>query len=220
MFLNDSFGHQPGLKVTYHHHEQAAAMAAEGFARTKNKPSAVCVTTGPGGTNAMTGCLGAYTSSIPVLFFSGQVRYETSIPSTGLDLRIMGIQEFQIINAVRSMTKFAETVIDPNEIRYYLEKALFIATHGRPGPVWLDIPLNVQGAMIETEDLKGFSEQEVGTEFPGSVPDDVIDLVYEKAQCFKAASDPGWKGTPIIRRIGAIRQICPRVADPCYYRDE
>jgi len=80
MFLNDSFGHQESLTVTYHHHEQAAAMAAEGYARTKNQPSAVCVTTGPGGTNALTGCLCAYTGSIPVLFFSGQVRYETSIP--------------------------------------------------------------------------------------------------------------------------------------------
>ena len=185
MFLNDSFGHQPGLKVTYHHHEQAAAMAAEGYARTKIKPSAVCVTTGPGGTNAMTGCLGAYTSSIPVLFFSGQVRYETSIPSTGLDLRIMGIQEFQIVNAVRSMTKFAETVIDPNEIRYFLERALYIATHGRPGPVWLDIPLNVQGATIETENLEGFSEQEVGTELPSPVPDDVINLVYKRLNASK-----------------------------------
>jgi len=180
MFLNDSFGHQEGLTVTYHHHEQAAAMAAEGYARTKNQPSAVCVTTGPGGTNALTGCLCAYTGSIPVLFFSGQVRYETSIPGTGLDLRIMGIQEYQIVESVKPMTKFAETIIEPSWIRYYLEKALFIATHGRPGPVWLDIPLDVQGATVETDDLQGFQQEELASTLPEPVPDEVIDLVYEK----------------------------------------
>lgn len=180
MFLNDSFGHKEGLSVTYHHHEQAAAMAAEGFSRFRNKPAAVCITTGPGGTNALTGCLCAYTGSIPVLFISGQVRYDTSIPSTGLDIRIMGVQEFQIINAVKSLTKFAVTVTEPMDIRYYLEKALYIATHGRPGPVWLDIPLNVQTAVIETTNLKGFVEQEYERELTGPISDDVIDNVYEK----------------------------------------
>lgn len=185
MFLNDSFGHKEGLSVIYHHHEQAAAMAAEGFSRTKNKPAAVCVTSGPGGTNALTGCLCAYTGSIPVMFFSGQVRYDTSIPKSGLNLRIMGVQEFQIINAVESMTKFAEMIIEATDIRYLLEKALFVATHGRPGPVWLDIPLDVQGSMIETDDLIGFSEKELKQELPGSIPHDFIDLVYDKLMSAK-----------------------------------
>jgi len=180
VFLNDSFGHKEGLTVTYHHHEQAAAMAGEGFARTKNEPAAVCITSGPGGTNALTGCLCAYTGSIPVLFFSGQVRYATTVQSTGLDLRIMGVQEFPIVDTVKRMTKYAEMVIAPQRIRYDLEKALFLATHGRPGPVWLDIPLDVQTAIIETEDLIGFHENEQQSELPPEIPIEIIQEVYDR----------------------------------------
>jgi len=180
VFLNDSFGHKEGLTVTYHHHEQAAAMAGEGFARTKNEPAAVCITSGPGGTNALTGCLCAYTGSIPVLFFSGQVRYATTVQSTGLDLRIMGVQEFPIVDTVKRMTKYAEMVIAPQRIRYDLEKALFLATHGRPGPVWLDIPLDVQTAIIETDDLIGFHENEQQSELPPEIPIEIIQEVYDR----------------------------------------
>ncbi|MDD3410593.1 MAG: thiamine pyrophosphate-binding protein [Eubacteriales bacterium] len=160
MHLNDAFGHNAGLHCLYNHHEQACAIAAEAYARLHNKPALCCVTTGPGGTNAMTGVVGGWLDSIPMLVVSGQVRYDTTARSTGLPLRAMGDQEFDITKAVSSMTKYCEMVIDKNRIRYCAEKALYLATHGRPGPCWLDIPLNVQGAMIETDELVGFDPAE------------------------------------------------------------
>ena len=160
MHLNDAFGHQEGLKCLYQHHEQACAIAAESYARMENKMALLCVTTGPGGTNALTGVVGAYLDSIPMLVISGQVRYDTTARYTGLNLRAVGDQEFDICKAVDSMTKYCEMVIDPNKIKYCLEKAMYIAKHGRPGPCWLDIPLNVQGSYIETEQLERYIPEE------------------------------------------------------------
>ena len=154
MYLNDSFGSNKRLKCYYNHHEQACAIAAESYARINNEIALVCVTTGPGGTNALTGVVGGWLDSIPMLIISGQVRYDTLSVSTGLPLRAMGDQEFMITNAVKSMTKYCELVVDPKKIKYCLQKALFLAKNGRPGPCWLDIPLNVQSAMIETDDLQ------------------------------------------------------------------
>ena len=180
MHLNDALGHQKGLKCIYNHHEQACSIAAESYARIHNKIAAVCVTTGPGGTNAITGVVGGYLDSIPMLVLSGQVRYDTTARSTGLNLRAMGDQEFDICKSVDSMTKYCEMVIDPNKIKYCLQKALHIATTGRPGPCWLDIPLNVQGAYIETEDLEEFDPQEYNKPLPvldSSVINNVIDKI-------------------------------------------
>ena len=160
MHLNDGLGHQPGLKCWYNHHEQASAIAAESYARIHNRIAALCVTTGPGGTNALTGVVGGWLDSIPMLVISGQVRYDTTARSTGLGIRAMGDQEFDITKAVDSMTKYCEMVIDPMRIRFCLEKALYLAQTGRPGPCWLDIPVNVQGAYIETDDLWGFDKDD------------------------------------------------------------
>ncbi len=151
MYLNDGLGHHPALRCIYNHHEQACAMAAESYARIHNRMAAVCVTTGPGGTNAITGVLGGWLDSVPMLVLSGQVRYDTTARSTGLNIRAMGDQEFDITRAVGCMTKYAEMVTDPARIRYCMEKAIYLAQSGRPGPCWLDIPLNIQGACIETE---------------------------------------------------------------------
>ena len=156
MHLNDALGHHEKLHCIYVHHEQAAAMAGEGYARITGKPSVVCVTTGPGGTNALTGVLGAYQDSIPMFVISGQVRLETTVESTGLELRQYGEQEYCIIKSVKPMTKYAKMIKDPYKIRYYLEKAYWNAMEGRKGPVWLDIPLNIQSAFIETENLTGY----------------------------------------------------------------
>ncbi len=156
MHLNDAFGHQPGLRCLYQHHEQACAMAAEVYARIHNKISLLCVTTGPGGTNAITGVVGGWLDSIPMLVISGQVRYDTTARWSGTGIRSMGDQEFDIIKAVSCMTKYSEMVTDPLRIRFCLEKALYLAKTGRPGPVWLDIPLDVQGAYVDTEKLAGF----------------------------------------------------------------
>lgn len=160
MHLNDSFGHQEGMEVTYNHHEQACAIAAECYARIHNRMAALCVTTGPGGTNAITGVLGAWLDSIPMFVVSGQVRYDWTARSSGLDIRAMGDQEFDICKSIDCMTKYSEMVIEPNRIRYCLEKALYLAASGRPGPVWLDIPLDVQAAMIEEEELIGFDKED------------------------------------------------------------
>lgn len=156
MHLNDALGHQEGLNCLYQHHEQACAIAAEAYARIHNKIGLLCVTTGPGGTNAITGVVGGWLDSIPMLILSGQVRYDTTARWTGLNIRAMGDQEFEITKAIDCMTKYSEMVIDPLRIRFCLEKALYLAQSGRPGPTWLDIPVNVQGAYIETDDLVGF----------------------------------------------------------------
>ena len=159
MHLNDALGHQKGMCCLYNHHEQACAMAAEAYARIEGRIAAVCVTTGPGGTNAITGVMGGWVDSIPMLVLSGQVRYDTTARWSGVGIRAMGDQEFDITKAVGCMTKYSEMVIDPLRIRYCLEKALYLALSGRPGPVWLDIPLDVQGAYVETGDLIGFSAE-------------------------------------------------------------
>ena len=160
MHLDDALGHQEGLCCIYNHHEQACAIAAEAYARIHNEIAALCVTTGPGGTNAITGVLGGWLDSIPMLILSGQVRYDTTARWSGVGIRAMGDQEFDICKSIDCMTKYSEMVIDPMRIRYCLEKALYLAKSGRPGPCWLDIPLNVQGAFVETEDLDGFDPED------------------------------------------------------------
>ena len=160
MHLNVALGHQKGLSCLYQHHEQACAMAAESYARIHNKIGLLCVTTGPGGTNAITGVVGGWLDSIPMLILSGQVRYDTTARWSGVGIRAMGDQEFDITKSIACMTKYSEMVIDPMRIRFCLEKALYLAQTKRPGPTWLDIPLNVQGAFVETEDLVGFDPED------------------------------------------------------------
>lgn len=181
MHLNDAFGHMEGMKCTYNHHEQACAMAAEGYARMLGKPALCCVTSGPGGTNALTGVLGGWVDSIPIFIVSGQVKRETTLWSTDVPLRQLGDQEYNIIDAAKTMTKYAQMVTEPLEIRYHLEKALFLALHGRPGPVWLDIPLDVQAAMVDTEELAGFDPALEGirekTIYDGSMTEKIIEKI-------------------------------------------
>ncbi len=185
MHLNDGLGHHPGLRCVYNHHEQACAIAAEAYARLNNQIAAVCVTTGPGGTNAITGVLGGWLDSIPMLVISGQVRFDTTARSTGLHLRAMGDQEFDIVKAVGCMCKFSEMVIQPERIRYCLEKALYLATRGRPGPSWLDIPLNVQAAVVDTDTLVGFDPAECPDAVPAPVPEDAIQEVIRRISAAK-----------------------------------
>lgn len=137
----------------FNHHEQACAMAAEAYAKACGKMAAVCVTSGPGATNTLTGVMGAWQDSIPMFVLSGQVRYEISIPKSGLNLRYRGIQEYQIVPAVQHMTKYAKMITDPKSIKAEVIKAYRIAMNGRKGPVWLDIPQDIQNAMVEEEEL-------------------------------------------------------------------
>ena len=157
MHLNDAFGHHEGLTCIYNHHEQACSIAAEGYARLTGKIAGCCVTSGPGGTNAITGVMGGYLDSIPMFVISGQVKRETTVWSVPeLPLRQLGDQEFPIVDAVSCMTKYAVMVTEPNDIMYHLEKAWYLANNGRKGPVWLDIPLDVQAAKVEEDTLKHF----------------------------------------------------------------
>lgn len=160
MFLNDAIGNNDKLNVVFNHHEQACSMAAEGYVRASGKLAAVCVTTGPGGTNAITGVLGAFQDNYPMIIISGQVRIPTTAYSTGLPLRFMGEQEHNIIDTVKPLTKYAITVWNPYDIKYELEKAIFLANDGRKGPCWVDIPLDVQSAVVEEENLKVFYKEE------------------------------------------------------------
>lgn len=204
MHLNDSLGHQKGLKCYYQHHEQACAMAAEAYARVNNKIALVCVTTGPGGTNAITGVVGGWLDSIPMLIISGQVRYDTMARSTGLDIRSMGDQEFDITGSISNMTKYCELVIDPNRIKYCLHKALTIASNGRPGPCWLDIPLNVQGAYVETGDLVDYEDRE----YMGTLPMDISDnLIIDIIHRISEAERPVFYAGNGIRLSGGFKEF-------------
>lgn len=167
MHLNDALGHKEGMHCTYNHHEQACAIAAEAYARVNNRIAALCVTTGPGGTNAITGVLGGWLDSVPMLVISGQVRYDTTARymnqfTDGLFLRAVGDQEYDITKSVSSMCKYATMIEDPKDIRYALEKAYHLAMTGRRGPCWIDIPVNYQGCDIETDELRGYVPEEEG----------------------------------------------------------
>lgn len=162
MYLDDSIGHTKGLKYICNHHEQASAIAGEGYYRASGHLCVTCVTTGPGGTNAVTGVLGQWLDSIPGLYISGQVKQATTIASCpGLRLRQLGDQEADIKSIIRSITKYCVTITDVKDIKYELDKAIYIALSGRPGPVWVDVPLDIQGAMVNESEMRSFNPQEV-----------------------------------------------------------
>lgn len=187
MHLDDAIGHQEGMHCIFNHHEQACAIAAEGYTRMTGKLATVCVTSGPGGTNAITGVMGGWLDSIPMFIISGQVKRETTTWSCSeIGLRQLGDQEFDIINSVSNMTKYAVMITNPQEIAYHLEKALFLALNGRGGPVWLDIPLDVQGAMIETDKLIHFLPDIENLWKVPEVIDNVAVIVLEKIKNAKA----------------------------------
>lgn len=155
MHLNDSFGKY--IPYICNHNEQACAIAAEGYAKASSKLAVVNVTTGPGGLNCLNGVFGQWTDSVPVLYISGQVKRATTLASCpDLNLRQLGDQEADIISVVKPLTKYAVMVKNPLEIKYHLDRAVYEATTGRKGPVWLDIPIDVQAAVIEEQELIDF----------------------------------------------------------------
>ena len=156
MFLNDSAHKNDRVKVVCNHHEQASAMAAVAYAKYTNNYSAVMVTTGCGSTNTITGLLEAWQDNVPVIFISGQVNLHQTSKHFNLGLRQVGVQEADIISIVKPITKYAKMVKRPQDIKYIIEKALYEAKSGRPGPVWIDVPLDIQGAFIEEENLESF----------------------------------------------------------------
>lgn len=153
MYLNNALLKCSEINKYFNHHEQASAMAAEAYARYSGKMAAVCVTSGPGTTNTLTGVLGAWQDSLPMIIISGQVRYEISVRKSGLPLRYRGIQEFDIIPVVEKMTKYATMIIDPYAVKRDLARAIKLSMDGRRGPVWIDIPLDIQNTLVDELDL-------------------------------------------------------------------
>jgi len=164
IFLGDALYKSKKIKYIAHHHEQAASFAAEGYAREKNDVGCCFVTTGPGGTNAVTGISSAWIDSVPVIFIAGQAFFNQTIKKT--KKRQIGVQEINIIDIVRPITKFSQMITDPNSINFYLEKAYHISKSGRPGPVFLDIPADMQNAQIDEKKVVKYSYVESKTFFP------------------------------------------------------
>ena len=157
IFLCDALYKSKKLKYIACHHEQAVAYATESYSRARNKPGAAIVTTGPGGTNSLTGTASAWIDSVPVFFVSGQVFLNQTIGKTGV--RQLGVQEIDIISLVKPITKYSVMIEKPNEILYHLEKAYDLCNSGRPGPVWIDIPANIQSSKIDPKKLIGYKSQ-------------------------------------------------------------
>lgn len=214
MYLNDSFGHSKRLTSLYNHHEQACSMAAEAYARYTNRPAVVCVTSGPGATNAITGVLGAWMESLPMVVFSGQVRVPLMVESTGLDIRSNGVQEYPVIATVKPMTKYAVNVKNPEDIRYHLERALYLTNHGRRGPVWLDVPMDVQAMDIDPDRLRAYDPAEDADQIPKPISDETIAKVMDK---LKGAERPVLFAGFGIRAAGAMdifRKLLPVLGVP------
>ena len=219
MHLNDALGHREGLKCTYNHHEQACAIAAEAYARLNNRIAAVCVTTGPGGTNALTGVVGGWLDSIPMFVISGQVRYDTTVRYAqqfceGLSLRSVGDQEYDIVQSVAPMTKYAVMIENPADIRYALEKGWHLATTGRPGPVWIDIPVNFQGAYIETDELKGYDPAEDDGCLPPAAANETLEQVLDWIENAERPVIYAGGGIRLSGGYAAFREMIERLGVP------
>lgn len=201
MHLNDSLGRCPGLRYVTCLHEQAAAVAAENYAKMTGGLGACLVTSGPGGTNTVTGVAGAWLDSTPCIFISGQVKRPDLKATSGV--RQVGVQEVDIVAIVGAITKYAVTVLDPADIRFHLEKALHLARTGRPGPVWLDIPLDVQGSTIEPDALRRFEPEAAADADPAALRDAVAATLAE----WRAAERPVFLAGNGIRLAGAVPEF-------------
>jgi len=202
MHLNDAIAREPRIRYICSHHEQASAIAAEGYARVTGTVGVLNVTAGPGGVNALNGVFGAFTDSVPMLVISGQAKRETLFASYDLPhLRQLGDQEVDIVHAAGKMTKYAKLILDPNTIRYELEKALYLATSGRPGPCWLDIPVDVQSAQIDPDKLAGYEPEK---ERPVYLPENVSAIVSEVLEKIRTAERPVLLVGTGVRLAGAL----------------
>lgn len=179
MFLNDGVAKHPHLKAICNHHEQACAMAAVGYAKYTGGIGAACLTTGCGGTNAVTGLLDAWQDNVPCVFISGQVKRKETVYNSNVPLRQVGVQEANIIPVVQSLTKYAVMINNPEDIAYHFDKAVYLATTGRKGPVWLDIPLDVQGALIDETKLRRFNPDEIQKDYKEEPTQEEMVSFYE-----------------------------------------
>jgi acetolactate synthase-1/2/3 large subunit len=209
MHLNNAFGINERINVIYNHHEQASAIAAEGYFRAANKIASVCVTTGPGGTNAITGVLGAWLDNVPLVVISGQVRSDITVESTGLNLRQLGEQEYDIVRSVKPMTKYAVMINDANTIKYHLGKALYLASCGRCGPVWIDVPLNIQAMIIETDELPEFTPEK-----ETCVSDETIEKIITEIQNSKRPVIIAGSGIRMSGNLEPFRELSKKLSLP------
>lgn len=203
MHLNDSLGKSKKIQYIGCLHEQACAIAAEAYARVNNTLGLLMVTTGPGGTNALTGVAGAYLESTPVFVVSGQVKRADMINGQGI--RQQGMQELNIISVVAPITKYAALVDDPQKIRYHLERALYEATHGRKGPVWLDIPLDVQATIIDKDSLIGFTPSEASK---NKEMDEKVLQVIDALNCSERPVLLAGNGIRLANAIPEFEKLC------------
>jgi acetolactate synthase I/II/III large subunit len=214
MHLNDAFGRESRIRKVFCHHEQSCAMAAESYFRVSNRIAAVNVTAGPGATNAITGVYGAYVDSMAMIVLSGQSKREALVSSTGLPFRQLGDQEVDIVGMVRGITKYAVTVVDPESIRYHLSRAIHLASCGRPGPVWLDIPIDVQGAKIEPSSLKGYDPKADTIRYETDHLEESVGLVAKR---FAAAKRPviyAGTGLRLLGNYDLFPELASRLRGP------
>lgn len=212
MHLNDSLGRCPDLEFISNLHEQAAAIAAEAYARVTNNLGVALVTTGPGGTNAITGVAEAWLDSTPCLFLSGQVKRADL--SRNLGVRQFGVQEIDIVSIVKPITKYAITIMEAESIRYHLEKAVYLSKSDRPGPVWIDIPLDIQAAMVDPETLSGFNPADMQPAFD---PDQLQSQVAKTIELLNESKRPVLLAGNGIRLAGAkgdFRELVERLGIP------
>lgn len=212
MFLNQAFGSHPKIKSHYMHHEQACAMAAEGYARISGKPAIVVPTTGPGSINALNGVFGAYTDSIPMIVISGQVKTETCLSFyEGLGLRQLGDQEGPTIEMVKPICKYARIIRTPQDIEEALPEAFKVAISGRPGPVWLDIPLDIQSSTeeIQIPDIDLFFKNKISQELI-----DNSNLVIEKLRNAKRPLILGGTGIRLAKAEDKLLTLVEKTGIP------
>lgn len=215
MHLNDALGHTPGLTYICNHHEQACAIAQEGYTRASGKMCVTNVTTGPGGTNAITGVLGQWLDSIPAFYISGQIKASTHMSCCPeLKLRQLGDQESDVINLVKPITKYAVTIFDPMMVKYEIDKAMYIAQSGRPGPVWLDIPLDVQGAVVDETQMKEFDPLELEDPIDHALIDEQIKVLIEKLKTAKAPVIYVGNGVRLAKRVEKFIGLAEKLQIP------
>lgn len=215
MHLNDSFGRETRIRYICNHHEQASAMAAECYARVTGKTGVVNVTTGPGGINALNGVFGAWTDSIPMLVVSGQVKRATCMSAAGVkNLRQLGDQEVDIVRMASGITKYAVLVQDPESIRYHLERAWFVAASGRPGPCWLDIPVDVQGARVDEKLLRGYDSLEDTLHWDrGALENQCREVIERLAKAERPVLMAG-TGVRAAGALGEFREVARQLSLP------
>lgn len=213
MHMNHSFGHHPKLHCVYNHHEQASSMAAEAYFRVNNKMAGLCVTSGPGAINALNGVAGAYQDSIPMIVVSGQCKSTLTVKQRGLKLRTLGPQEFDIVSSLENFTKYAVRLLDARDVQYCMEKAFYLAQNGRPGPCWIDIPVDIQGTMVETDELCHYIPEEQNNIRPDDLKEK-IDTIIGKLSKAKRPIIYAGNGIRISGATAALDKLTEKLGIP------